>query len=153
VITTFPDDALDKKDLLLKDYITASNYLMGVSDELRKYLNVSQEDQLLYTRVDSNTDFPIQMYHWSEPENESGYEKHSTYGNMVIIEKECLLEILKKQNQAIVFEVSISFEDDSYRFHGTPSKPAKAKTILSLKIDEQNNEFVWGEHILPINDN
>ena len=153
VITTFPDDALDKKDLLLKDYLTASNYLMGVSDKLRKCLNVSQGDQLSYTRVDSNTDFPIQMYHWSEPENESGYEKHSTYGNMVIIEKECLLEILKKQNQAIIFEVSISFEDDSYRFHGTPSKPAKAKTILSLKIDEQNNEFVWGEHILPVNDN
>lgn len=126
---------------------------MGLSDNLRKDLNLSQENQLLHTRVDSNSDFPIQMYHWSEPENESGYEKHSTYGNMVVIEKECLLEILKKQNQAILFEVLISFEDDSYRFHGTPSKPAKSKTILFLKIDEQNNEFVWGEHILPVNDN
>ncbi|MDD3338081.1 MAG: NACHT domain-containing protein [Lachnospiraceae bacterium] len=153
VITTFSDNALDKKDLLLKDYLTASNYLMGPSDYLLKYLNLSQEDQLLYASVDSDINCPIQLYHWSEPEAESGYEKHSTYGHMVVIKKECLLEILKKNNQAIVFEVSISFEDDNYRFYGTPSKPAKSTTILSLEIDEKNNKLIWDEQIFPEYDN
>ncbi|WP_216554187.1 hypothetical protein [Tissierella carlieri] len=140
VITTFPDYALDKKDPLLKDYLTTSNYLMGVSDDLAKYLSVTLEDQILRSRIYNVDDFPVQVYHWSEPEDESGYEKHSTYGNVVIIKKECLLDILKKRNQAVIFEVSISFEDDSYKFYGTPSKPAKEKKLLSLEID---NEISW----------
>ncbi|WP_156456363.1 hypothetical protein [Abyssisolibacter fermentans] len=143
VITTFPDYALDKKDPLLKDYLTTSNYLMGVSDVLAKYLTVTLEEQILRSRIYNVDDFPVQVYHWSEPEDESGYEKHSTYGNMVIIKKECLLDILKKRNQAVIFEVSISFEDDSYKFYGTPSKPAKEKKLLSLEIDNESNEISW----------
>jgi energy-coupling factor transporter ATP-binding protein EcfA2 len=140
VITTFPDYALDKKDLLLKDYLTSSNYLMGVSDELAKNLSVTLEEQILRSRIYNLDDLPVQVYHWSEPEDESGYEKHSTYGNMVIIKKECLLNILKKRNQAIIFEVSVSFEDDSYKFYGTPSKPAKEKKLFSLDIDNESND-------------
>ncbi|MEA4986443.1 MAG: hypothetical protein VB095_00030 [Anaerovorax sp.] len=143
VITTFPDYALDKKDLLLKDYLTTSNYLMGVSDDIAKYLSVTLEEQLLRSRVYDTDGSSVQVYHWSEPEDESGYEKHSTYGNIVIIKKECLLDILKKRNQAVVFEVSISLEDDSYKFYGTPSKSAKEKRLFSLEIDNMSNEVYW----------
>ena len=139
VITTFPDYALDKKDLLLKDYLTTSNYLMGVSDKLAKYLSVTPEEQILHARIYNVDDFPVQVYHWSEPENESGYEKHSTYGNMVSIDKECLLNILKDIKQAIIFDISISFEDDSYKFYGTPSMPAKEKILVSLEVDYEGN--------------
>lgn len=143
VITTFPDYALDKKDMLLKDYLTSSNYLMGVSDNLAQHLSISLEDQILHSRIYDVDDFPVQVYHWSEPEDESGYEKHNTYGNVVIIKKECLLDILKNGNKAIVFEISISFEDDSYKFYGTPSKPAKEKKLFSLEIDNLRNEVIW----------
>ncbi len=138
VITTFPDYALDKKDLLLKDYLITSNYLMGVSNEFAKHLSVTKQEQILHSRVYNSTSFPVQTYHWSEPKNESGYEKHSTYGNLVTIEKKCLLNILQNRNQAIVFEVTISFEDDSYRFHGTPSKPAKKKYLYSLETNNKS---------------
>lgn len=143
VITTFPDYALDKKDLLLKDYLTSSNYLMGISDNLAKYMSVTLEEQILRARIYDVDDFPVHVYHWSEPEDESGYEKHSTYGNVVVINKECLLDILKKRNQALIFEVSISFEDDSYKFYGTPSKSAKEKKLFSLEIDRSGNEVIW----------
>lgn len=143
VITTFPDDALDKKDLLLKDYLITSNYLMGLSDDIAKDFSVSKEEQLLNSRVCDLNMFPVQTYHWSEPEEESGYEKHSTYGNMVVIKKEYLQDILRKRNQVIVFEVSISFEDDSYKFYGIPSKPAKEKRLFSLEIEDVSNKLIW----------
>lgn len=143
VITTFPDYALDKKDLLLKDYLTTSNYLVGVSNDLAKQLSVTLEEQILHSRIYNVDDFPVQAYHWSEPEDESGYEKHTTYGNMVIMKKECLLDTLEKRNQVIIFEVSISFEDDSYKFYGTPSKPAKEKKLFSLEIDNKSSEVTW----------
>lgn len=132
VITTFPDYALDKKDLLLKDYLTTSNYLMGLSDNFSDCLSVMPEEQILRARVYDVYDFPAQMYHWSEPETESGYEKHSTYGNMVVIDKKCLLKILRERNQAIIFDVSISFEDGSYKFYGTPSKSIEKKYLYVL---------------------
>ena len=143
VITTFPDYALDKKDLLLKDYLTTSNYLVGVSDYFANHLSVTLDEQILRSRIYNVDDFPVQVYHWSEPEDESGYEKHTTYGNMVIIKKECLLDILEKQNKAIIFEVSISFEDDSYNFYGDPSKSTKEKRLFSLEIDNKGNEISW----------
>lgn len=142
VITTFPDYALDKKDLLLKDYLTASNYLMGVSDNFKNYVSATPEEQILRSRIYDVEDVPVRMYHWSEPENESGYEKHSTNGNMVIIDKECLLSILKEKNQAIVFDISISFEDDNYKFYGTPSRPAKEKVLVSLELDYEGNPIL-----------
>lgn len=94
---------------------------MGVSDNIAKYLSVTLEKQLLRSRGYDTDGSSVQVYHWSEHEDESGYEKHSTYGNIVIIKKESLLDILKKRNQTVVFEVSISLEDDSYKFYGTPS--------------------------------
>ena len=147
VITTFPDYALDKKDLLLKDYLATSNYLMGASDGLAKHLFITKEKQVLHSRVYDYTSLPIQTYHWSEPENESGYEKHSTYGHLVAIEKKHLLDILKERNQAIVFEVAISFEDDSYRFYGKSSKPAKEKVLIFLDIDSEG-KIVFYKHQL-----
>lgn len=138
-ITTFPDYALDKKDLLLKDYLTASNYLMGLSQNFEKSFKLSRDKQILYTRVCDDRNVPVQMYHWSEPENESGYEKHSTYGNLVSINKECLLEKLKVKKQAIVFEVLISFEDDSYRFYGISSKGIKKKYFYVIDPDGDGN--------------
>ena len=138
-ITTFPDYALDKKDLLLKDYLTASNYLMGLSQDFEKSFNLSRDEQILFTRVCNDHNVPVQMYHWSEPENESGYEKHSTYGNLVSINKECLLEKLKVKKQAIVFEVLISFEDDSYRFYGISSKGIKKKYFYVIDPDGDGN--------------
>ena len=87
------------------------------------------------------------MYHWSDPEDESGYEKHSTHGNMVVIEKKCLLEILKKYNQAVIFDVSISFKDDSYEFYGTPSKPATERKLFSLEADN-DGKIIFKQQIL-----
>ena len=138
-ITTFPDYALDKKDLLLKDYLTASNYLVGLSRDFEKSFKLSRDKQILFTRVYDDQNVPVQMYHWSEPENESGYEKHSTYGNLVSINKECLLEKLKVKKQAIVFEVLISFEDDSYRFYGISSKGIKKKYFYAIDPDSDGN--------------
>lgn len=136
-ITTFPDYALDKKDLLLKDYLTASNYLMGLSQDFEKCFKLSRDKQILYTRVCNDQNVPVQMYHWSEPENESGYEKSSTYGNMVVIKKEILLEKLKVNKQAIVFEVLISFKDDDYRFHGNASEAIDKKYFYVMNFDER----------------
>ena len=100
---------------------------------------VIEEEQILFTRVCNDHNVPVQMYHWSEPENESGYEKHSTYGNLVSINKECLLEKLKEKKQAIVFEVLISFEDDSYRFYGISSKGIKKKYFYVIDPDGDGN--------------
>lgn len=138
-ITSFPEYALDKKDLLLKDYLTVSNYLMGLSQTFQESFNLSRSEQILHTRVCNDQTIPVQTYHWSEPEDESGYEKHSTYGNMVSIKKHCLLEKLRVKNQAILFEVLISFEDEDYRFYGTPSIGIKKKYIYAIDPDEDEN--------------
>lgn len=72
---------------MLKDYLTTSNYLIRISDNLAKDLWITQEEQIIHLRIFDVDDFSIQNYHWSEPEDESGYEKHNTYGNMDIIKK------------------------------------------------------------------
>jgi len=147
-ITTFSENALDKKDLLLKDYLDSSNYLMGISDELAKFFSLTKEDQILRSRVCEADTIPVQTYHWSEPENESGYEKSSTYGHLVVIDKECFRDILTKRNQAIVFEISISFKDDSYNFYGNPSKPVEEKKLFSLEVDGGSNMMVWKQLLI-----
>ncbi|HBN83762.1 MAG TPA: hypothetical protein DDZ89_07940, partial [Clostridiales bacterium] len=83
--------------------------------------------------------------------SESGYEKHSTNGRMVIINAKCLFELLKTNNQAIVFDVTIAFEDDSYKFYGTPRKPARSRKILVLEMNEQKNAPSWREYALLTN--
>ena len=142
VIATFPDYALDQKDMLLKDYLTYSNYLMGLSDDFAKDLCVTQEEQFLHSRIYDASTYPVQTYHWSEPESESGYDRHSTYGNMVVLKKDCLAEILKKRNQALIIDVTISFEDSSYRFYGSPSKPAKERKLFSLEINPKDGMII-----------
>lgn len=87
----------------------------------------------MHTRIVDNTDFPVKTYNWSELETESEYQKHGTDGGMVIIEAEYLPYLLKATNQTIVFEVTVNFKDDDYKFYGTPSKPAKSKTLLSYQ--------------------
>jgi len=131
VIINFPDNALDKKDLLLKDYLLFSNYLMGLSDDFAEYLSITKQDQILNSRVFDSKDTFVHTYHWSEPENESGYEKHSTYGQLVNIEKDCLQNVLKDRGQIIVFMVSVSFHDEEYQFYGKPSKQVKKKYLYS----------------------
>lgn len=131
-IVSFPDNALDKKDLLLKDYLTMANYIMGVSKEFVPELC---EDQFLHSRVNDKTIRAVQTYHWSEPEEESGYEKHSTYGHLVVMEKRYLMDLLKNKNQILIFKISIRFEDDSYGYHRTPSKSAKKECFYILDKD------------------
>ncbi|HBN83761.1 MAG TPA: hypothetical protein DDZ89_07935, partial [Clostridiales bacterium] len=63
-LISFPGYSVDKKDLLLKDY---TSYLMGVSDNICKYLGVTHEELILHSRIGSNSDFPVSTYHWSEP--------------------------------------------------------------------------------------
>lgn len=147
VITKFSDYALDKKDLLLKDYLTSANYLIGISDNFENYVSTILEEQILRSRIYNVDDDSVRIYHWSEPENESGYEKHSTYGNLVSIDKECLVNILKDRNQAIIFNISISFEDDNYRFYGTPSVPAKEKVLVSVEVDHEE-KLIFKERLL-----
>lgn len=77
------DNAIDKKDLLGKDCF---GYFLGVSEMIRNYLGVSHEEHIIHSRIYDTVDFPVSTYHWSEPEAESGYEKHSTSGKMVIID-------------------------------------------------------------------
>ena len=143
-LVSYPDYATDKKDLLLKDF---SGYLIGVSDVICNYMGVSRQEYILHTRIFDNTDFPVKTYNWNEPEVESGYEKHGTYGSMVIIEAEYLSYLLKTTNQAIVFEVTVNFKDDDYKFYGTPRKPAKSKMLLVLSVDE-NNVQRWDEYLI-----
>lgn len=129
--------------MLLKDYLYPSNYLMGASDYLAHLMYITQEDQLSNARVRAASTSPIKTYHWSEPESESGYEKHSTYGHLVSIGANDLIDILKLQNQAMIFEVFISFEDDSYNFYGTPSKPVAEKRLFSLEVSRDSNALLW----------
>ncbi len=131
VAINFPDYALDKKDLLLKDYLLFSNDLMGLSDDFAKYLSITKQEQIITSRVYDSKTTVVHTYHWSEPENESGYEKNSTYGQLVYIEKDCLRSVLNDRNQAIVFMISVSFHDDEYQFYGEPSKPVKKKYLYS----------------------
>ncbi len=121
---------------------------MGVSENIREQSGVTHEDLIMHSRIYSNTDLPVRIYRWSEPGAESGYNKHSTDGRMVIISAECLFELLKTSNQAIVFEVTISINDDSYKFYRTPRKPARSRKILVLEVDEQKNAPSWREYVL-----
>lgn len=143
-LTAYPDYAVDKKDLLLKDY---SGYLIGVSETICNHIGVSREEFILHARVFDNTDFPVKTYNWSEPEAESGYEKHGTDGRMVIIDAKYLADLLKDTNKAIVFEVSVVFKDDDYNFYGTPRKPAKLKKLLVLSMNEKDEQH-WEEYFL-----
>lgn len=136
--------AVDKKDLLLKDYLS---YFVGASEFIRNWLGVSRKDLILYSRIYESADFPINAYHWSEPEAESGYEKHSTSGKMVIINRECLLDLLRTINQSIVYYVEVDFKDDNFNFHGTPRKPAKTIKLISLTLNEKNT-LEWEEYSL-----
>lgn len=138
------DNAIDKKDLLRKDCF---GYFLGASEMIRNYLGVSSEEHIIHSRIYDTVDFPVSTYHWSEPEAESGYEKHSTSGKMVIIDKECLLNLLRTTNQAIVYYVTVEFKDDDFNFHGTPRKPAKAIKLLSLALNEQGT-LEWEEYPL-----
>ncbi len=143
-LASYPDYAVDKKDLLLKDY---SGYLVGVSESVCNHIGVSREECILHARAFDNTDFPVKTYNWNEPEAESGYEKHGTNGRMVIMDAKYLSDLLKATNQAIVFEVSVVFKDDDYNFYGTPRKPAKSKKLLVFSVDEKNAQH-WGEHLI-----
>lgn len=129
VIINFHDNSLDKKDLLLKDYFLFSNYLMGLSDDFAKYLSITQQEQIMSSRVYDSETTAVYTYHWSEAENESGYEKNSTYGQLVNIDNDCLRSVLNDRNQAIVFMVSVSFNDDEHQFYGKPSKSIKKKYL------------------------
>lgn len=143
-LVPYADDPIGKKDLLLKDYFGA---FLGVSEVVCNCLGVSHEEHILHSRIYDTVDFPVSIYHWSEPEVESGYEKHSTSGKMVIIDKECLLNLLRTTNQAIVYYVTVEFKDDDFNFHGTPRKPAKAIKLLSLALKEQGT-LEWKEYPL-----
>lgn len=137
------DNAIDKKDLLWKD---GFGYFLGVSEIICNYWGVSREELVLRSRIYDTVDFPVSTYYWNELEVESGYEKHSTSGNMVIINRECLLNLLRTTNQAIVYYVTVEFKDDDFNFHGSPRKPAKAIKLLSLALNEQDR-LEWGEHL------
>lgn len=141
------DCPIDKKDLLLKDYL---NCFIGASNVIRDYLGISRKELILHSRIYDTSDFPISTYHWSEPEAESGYEKHSTNGQMVIINRECLLNLLKVTNQVLVYHISVNFKDDDFNVHGTPRKPAKIKKLLLLTLNE-NDSFKWEDYSLPDN--
>lgn len=141
------DYAIDKKDLLLKDYFS---YFIGVSKVIRDYLGISRKELILHSRIYDMGDFPISTYHWSEPEAESGYEKHSTNGQMVIINRECLLNLLKATNQALVYYITVDFKDNDFNVHGTPRKPAKIKKLLLLTLNEKDT-FKWEDYSLPNN--
>lgn len=143
-LASYPDYATDKKDLLLKDF---SGYLIGVSEIICNHIGVSREEYILHTRIFDNTDFPVKTYNWNEPEAESGYEKHGTYGSMVIIEADYLSYLLKTTNQSIVFEVTVNFKDDDYEFYGTPRKPAKSKILLALSVDKNDVQH-WDEYLI-----
>lgn len=140
----YADDPIGKKDLLLKDYF---GYFLGASEVICNYLGISHEELILRSRIYDTVDFPISTYYWSEPEAESGYEKHSTNGKMVIIDRKYLLNLLRTTNQAIVYYVTAEFKDDDFNFHGSPRKPAKAIKLLSLALNEQNG-LEWGEYSL-----
>lgn len=142
---SYADDPIGKKDLLWKDYW---GYFLGASKTIRNYLGVSHEEHILHSRIYDTVNFPVSTYHWSEPEAESGYEKHSTSGKMVIIDRECLFNLLKTTNQAIVYYVTVDFEDDDFNFNGVPRKPAKAIKLLSLALNEKDT-LKWEDYSLP----
>ena len=141
VILTFSSYALDMKDLLLKEYSFIPN-IKGLSDDFAKYLSVTQQEQILNSMVYNSASAIVHTYYWSEPENESGYEKNSTYGQLVNIDKDCLQNVLNDRKQAIAFMVSVSFHDDEYHFYGRPSKPVKKK-YLYIYDKDGNREMVY----------
>lgn len=134
VIMKFSDYALDQKDLLLKDFLYTVD-LIGLSVELEEYLSITHDEQIECARIYDSRNMPIQIYHWSEPENESGYEKRSTYGNLVAIKKDSLMDVLETEKQVLVMEISITFKDNDHQFYGTASQPIKERLLY---IFDQN---------------
>jgi hypothetical protein len=85
------DYAIDKKDLLLKDY---SSCFIGSSEVIRNCLGVSREEFILRSRIYETIDLLVNIYYCSESEVESRYEKHSANGKMIIINWKYLLNLL-----------------------------------------------------------
>lgn len=134
-ITSFRDNALDMLDALTKDLFSGARYLTGLSGAICECLGLSMQEQITYSRSYDSEQKVFELHHWSEPENESGYAKQSTHGNLVAIEKVTLLKMLEQRDCFVVFEISIPFEDKHYNFYGTPSKPANQRSLYVLRAD------------------
>lgn len=134
-ITNFPDDALDKFDVLAKDLRYSARYLMGISNSIAKRLGINKQEQTQLARSYDKSQCAVELYHWSEPENESGYKRTSTHGHLVSIEKAHMLKLLRQLECALLFELTISIEDQSHKFYGKPSKPAEKRSLFVLEAD------------------
>src|SRR5699024_7026173 len=82
------------------------------------------------------------IVNWSEPSEEGGYTKQGTYGSMAEIKSEILLSYLQSIKKAIIFEYSIAFEDETYHFHGTPSKSAKENGVFIIHLNGSTESCV-----------
>lgn len=102
IIGNFSENALDKNDMLQGDY----SGLIGLSEYLAKYFNISKLDQLKNMRVESRQNTPIQYYNWNDKQGD--YTHSYCMGQMLSIKKEVLLELLKEKNQSILIQLRIS---------------------------------------------
>jgi len=131
-----PEGALNLLDSLTKHY--PARNLMGLSDNISRLLGLSTHDQVQIARSsDISNEHPgiFEIYHWSEPENESGYKRRDTNGYLVSLKEDAVIKLLRQFNYALLFETTISIEDERYKFYGKPSKPANQRCIHVLKAD------------------
>lgn len=80
----------------------------------------------------------------------SGKTVDSLFKKFIIINKECLLNLLKATNQALVFYITVDFKDNDFNVHGTSRKPAKLKKLLLLTLNKKDT-FKWEDYLLPNN--
>lgn len=128
-VNTLRDDRLDQHDSFSKD-VTPN--ISSFSQDILDFGGYKDLDVEILSLPAKNKNLPFRIVNWSEPNEEGGYTKQGTYGNMAEIKAEILLKYLKSIKKALIFEYSIVFEDQGYHFYGTPSKPAKEKGVFII---------------------
>jgi hypothetical protein len=134
-IIMIPYAVLDVFDPLAKHYYYSVQYLMGLSDNISRFIGLSTLNQIQIARSNNISNKIIEIYHWNEPESESGYKRRDTSGHYISFTEDAMIKLLRQLDCALLFETRISIEDQQYQFYGTPSKPAKLRSIHVLKAD------------------
>ena len=131
-INSLRDDRLDQHDPFAKDVTTNINSFL---QDVLNFCGHKDLDVKILSLPAKNKNLPFRIVNWSEPSEEGGYTKQGTYGSMAEIKAEILLRYLQSIKKALIFEYSIVFEDQTYHFYGTPSKPAKEKGIFIIHLN------------------
>lgn len=129
-IGSLRDNRLDRHDPFAKD---VSTNVTIFADDILNFSAQKDLNPAYFSLPAKNSNLPIRIKNWSEPSEEGGCTKQSTYGSIAEVDFKLCMEFLQEINKVLVFDYHVTFEDQTYQFYGTPSKTAKEKGILVLR--------------------